>query len=104
MVTASPLKFADKYVWQTYEEVRQRKMNLGSGVETLFRSGAAGGGELPTVGIWCINRPGVFFFGLWGVMDTDKPVTEWQIIDQSNAAFSRVTVSLYDTLGADVVG
>ncbi|KIM32176.1 hypothetical protein M408DRAFT_326826 [Serendipita vermifera MAFF 305830] len=85
MVSASPLKFADKYVWQTYEQVRQRKMNLGSGVDTLFRAGTAGGGELPTVGVWCINRP------------------EWQIIDQSNAAFSRVTVSLYDTLGADVV-
>ncbi|PVF98187.1 acetyl-CoA synthetase-like protein [Serendipita vermifera] len=84
VVSKSPLKFADKYVWQTYAEVSKRRLNLGSGVEGLFRSGKAGGGELPTIAVWCINRP------------------EWQIIDQSNAAFSRITVSLYDTLGPDV--
>ena len=60
LASASPLKYADKYIWQTYEQVRQRKMNLGSGVEALFRDGTAGGGELPTVGIWCINRAGAF--------------------------------------------
>lgn len=30
--------------------------------------------------------------------------TEWQIIDQAVSSYSRVTVSLYDTLGPDVVG
>lgn len=61
LVSSSPVKFGDKYVWQTYEEVRQRKINLGSGVDSLFRAGTAGGGELPTVGVWCINRPGMSF-------------------------------------------
>lgn len=59
IVSTSPTtKLADKYSWQTYEEVSQRRYNLGSAIEGLFRSGKAGGGELPTVGIWCINRPG----------------------------------------------
>ncbi|KAG8840962.1 hypothetical protein FRB91_005492, partial [Serendipita sp. 411] len=54
-------------------------------IEGLWRAGKAGGSELPTVGVWCINRP------------------EWQIIDQALSAWSRVTVSLYDTLGPTVV-
>jgi long-chain acyl-CoA synthetase len=107
VVSKSPLKFADKYTWQTYSEVSRRRLNLGSAVEGLFRSGKAGGGELPTVAIWCINRPGVFLMpdpSYTFLLSPDLFETEWQIIDQANAAFSRVTVSLYDTLGPDVAG
>lgn len=82
---SNEVKYADHYVWETYEQVNKRKLDLGSAIEGLFRSGKAGGGELPTVGIWSINRP------------------EWQIIDQALAVYSRVTVSLYDTLGPTVV-
>ena len=57
------VKYADHYVWETYEQVNKRKLDLGSAIEGLFRSGKAGGGELPTVGIWSINRPGTCFFG-----------------------------------------
>lgn len=59
LISKSPIKYADKYVWQTYAEVSERRYNLGSAIEGLFRSGAAGGGEYPTVGIWSINRPGI---------------------------------------------
>ncbi|KAG8782887.1 hypothetical protein FRC15_006113 [Serendipita sp. 397] len=85
LVSSNPLKYADAYVWQTYEQVHKRKCDLGSAIEGLWRAGKAGGSELPTVGVWCINRP------------------EWQIIDQALSAWSRVTVSLYDTLGPTVV-
>ena len=59
-ISSNPLKFANKYEWLSYAEVNERRLNLGSAIEALFRSGHAGGGELPTVGIWCQNRPGAF--------------------------------------------
>ena len=59
-ISSNPLKFANKYEWMSYAEVNERRLNLGSAIEALFRSGRAGGGELPTVGIWCQNRPGAF--------------------------------------------
>ena len=42
----------------------------------------------------------------WKVLDATHTIfnVEWQIIDQALAAYSRVTVSLYDTLGPSVVG
>lgn len=60
-ISSNPVKFANKYEWLSYAEVNERRLNLGSAVEALFRTGSAGGGELPTVGIWCQNRPGAFF-------------------------------------------
>ena len=57
-ISSNPLKFANKYEWMSYAEVNERRLNLGSAIEALFRSGLVGGGELPTVGIWCQNRPG----------------------------------------------
>lgn len=59
-ISSNPVKFANKYEWLSYAEVNERRLNLGSAIEALFRSGRAGGGELPTVGIWCQNRPGAF--------------------------------------------
>jgi long-chain acyl-CoA synthetase len=66
VISTSPLKYADAYSWLTYEQVGQRRYNLGSAIEGLFRAGKAGGGELPTVGIWCINRPGKIASFSWG--------------------------------------
>ena len=43
------------------------------------------------------------FQNYFGVGACPEYLTEWQIIDQAVAAYSRVTVSLYDTLGPDVV-
>ena len=59
-ISSNPVKFASKYEWLSYARVNERRLNLGSAIEALFRSGRAGGGELPTVGIWCQNRPGAF--------------------------------------------
>jgi long-chain acyl-CoA synthetase len=66
-ISTNPVKFASKYEWLSYAEVNERRLNLGSAIEALFRSGRAGGGELPTVGIWCQNRPGAF-----GLLHTPK--------------------------------
>lgn len=80
------LQFRQEFSWQTYGEVAQRRLNLGSGIQALFNDGTVGGGELPTVGTWTINRP------------------EWQLIDLALAAYSKVGVALYSTLGRNSVG
>ncbi|OCB84221.1 acetyl-CoA synthetase-like protein [Sanghuangporus baumii] len=85
IVSKNPLKFADHYVWETYNQVDQRRRNVGSALHRYFTDGVLGGGEMPTVGIWSQNRP------------------EWQIIDLALHAYAKVGVSLYDTLGKDSV-
>lgn len=60
LVSQQPLKFANHYEWQTYGEVDIQRRQVGSAVEHLFRTGIVGGGELETVGIWSVNRPGAF--------------------------------------------
>lgn len=84
-VSAKPLKFADHYVWESWGSVDDRRRALGSALYSLFKKGELGGGELETVGTWAQNRP------------------EWQIIDLACHAYSKVGVSIYDTLGKDVV-
>ncbi|KAK7023957.1 peroxisomal long chain acyl-CoA synthetase 7 [Favolaschia claudopus] len=85
VVSKQPLKFANHYEWQTYGQVDIRRRNIGSALTHLFNTGAVGGGDLPTVGLWSINRP------------------EWQIIDIGLTSYKKVGVSLYDTLGKDSV-
>ncbi|KII88699.1 hypothetical protein PLICRDRAFT_41910 [Plicaturopsis crispa FD-325 SS-3] len=85
LISKQPLKFANEYVWQTYEEVDVRRRSIGSALWKLFADGVLGGGEMDTVGIWLQNRP------------------EWQIIDLALQAYKKVCVSLYDTLGKDSV-
>ncbi len=58
VISKSPLKYADHFVWQTYAQVDERRRNLGSAIHTLFENGTVGGRELPTVGLWSPNRPG----------------------------------------------
>jgi long-chain acyl-CoA synthetase len=58
VLSTKPLKFADHYTWQTYAEVDVRRRNVGSALTVLFQQGVLGGGEMETVGIWSINRPG----------------------------------------------
>ncbi|KAG8791173.1 hypothetical protein FRC17_008790, partial [Serendipita sp. 399] len=77
--------FKREYIWQTYEEVAQRRLNIGSAIQGMFNDGSIGGGELPTVGTWTINRP------------------EWQLVDLALAAYSKVGVALYSTLGRNAV-
>ncbi|KAG6832688.1 hypothetical protein H0H92_012260 [Tricholoma furcatifolium] len=85
VVSSSPLKFANHYVWETYGEVDIRRRNVGSALASLFNKGELGGGEFNAVGIWSANRP------------------EWQIIDIALQSYNMVSVSLYDTLGKDSV-
>ncbi|KAF8636675.1 hypothetical protein AX17_003481 [Amanita inopinata Kibby_2008] len=85
IVSQSPLRYANKYVWQTYGEVDERRRHIGSALHAMFRAGTLGGGEYDTVGIWSQNRP------------------EWQIIDIALQSYQKVSVSLYDTLGKDSV-
>ncbi|KIJ44209.1 hypothetical protein M422DRAFT_30387 [Sphaerobolus stellatus SS14] len=85
IISTNPLAFAPQYEWQTYRQVDERRRNLGSALEHIWQQGRAGGGDLPTIGIWSQNKP------------------EWQIVDLAAQAYSKVTVSLYDTLGPNAV-
>ncbi|KAI0313081.1 acetyl-CoA synthetase-like protein [Amylostereum chailletii] len=86
LVSKKPLAFADHYVWETYGQIDERRRNVGSALQTWFKDGTLGGGELETVGIWSPNRP------------------EWAIVDWAVVSFQKVCVSLYDTLGKESVG
>lgn len=102
VVSTNPLKYANHFSWLTYRQVDERRCSLGSGIHKLFLDGTAGGGELPTVGIWCQNCPGSLFFSTF--LGYAYALTEWQVIDLSLHAYGKVGVSLYDTLGPDAVG
>ncbi|WCJ43146.1 long-chain acyl-CoA synthetase 7 [Euphorbia peplus] len=67
------------YTWMTYGEVGTAREAIGSGLRYHgIQKGAS-------VGIYFINRP------------------EWLIVDHACAAYSYVSVPLYDTLGPDAV-
>lgn len=73
-VSADPLKFADHFVWLTWGEVAKRRLDVGSGVENLFRSGdAVGANGLETVGLWSANIPGQFAFHMF--VHLDRPAS-----------------------------
>ena len=62
-ISTDPLKFANHFVWSTWGQVAKRRLNVGSGVENLFRSGdAVKANGLETVGLWSANTPGEFAF------------------------------------------
>ncbi|EIW60496.1 acetyl-CoA synthetase-like protein [Trametes versicolor FP-101664 SS1] len=86
VLSKQPLKYADYHVWQSWPEVDVRRRALGSALHKLFQTGALGGGDLATVGIWSKNCP------------------NWQVIDLALQAYGKVGVSLYDTLGKDSAG
>lgn len=58
IISTSPLKFANNFLWQTYSQVDVRRRHVGSALASLFQKGELGGGEYETVGIWSANRPG----------------------------------------------
>ena len=77
--------FEKHYEWYTYEEVEEERTAIGSGLGYLAKQGRLGsdvGASEWTVGIWTLNRP------------------EFTIVDQANLAYSRRTVSLYETYDA----
>lgn len=77
--------FETHYEWYTHEEVEEERTAIGSGLGVLAKQGRLGQGIGETdwtVAIWTLNRP------------------EFMIIDYANLAYSRRTVSLYETYDA----
>nr|AAM28874.1 long chain acyl-CoA synthetase 7 [Arabidopsis thaliana] len=68
-----------EYSWMTYGEAASERQAIGSGL--LFH----GVNQGDCVGLYFINRP------------------EWLVVDHACAAYSFVSVPLYDTLGPDAV-
>ncbi|KAF3000904.1 hypothetical protein E8E13_008230 [Curvularia kusanoi] len=71
------------YVWETYEQIAERRKNFGAGLVHLHRQAGITTPKQFGVGLWCQNRP------------------EWQITDLACMSQGLYTVSLYDTLGPD---
>ncbi len=76
--------FDPHFEWYTHEEIEEERTAIGSGLGQLAKQGLLGdiGQTEWTVGIWTLNRP------------------EFMIIDYANLAYSRRTVSLYETYDA----
>ncbi|EPS73036.1 hypothetical protein M569_01718, partial [Genlisea aurea] len=66
-----------EYKWMTYGEISSARTAIGSG---LYQMGIKPGA---CIGIYFINRP------------------EWMVVDHACAAYSLISVPLYDTLGPD---
>jgi len=127
-VSTDPLKFADHFVWSTWGEIAKRRLDVGSGIESLFRSGdAVKANGLETVGLWSANTPGQFSFHMflrldrsrgvhhrvfpsavtyWRAADTHTHVvpTEWRILDLALSLYGKVVVPLYENFGPDSIG
>ncbi|KAF5373058.1 hypothetical protein D9758_001668 [Tetrapyrgos nigripes] len=86
LISTNPVKFANRYVWQTWGQVDERRRFIGSALSLMFSTGELGGESLR---LWGFGRR----IGL----------VKWQIIDFALHAYSKVGVSLYDTLGKDSV-
>ncbi|KAI0700036.1 long-chain-fatty-acid-CoA ligase [Cerioporus squamosus] len=85
VLSKKPLKYANHYVWQTWPEVDARRRAVGSALHKLFQTKELVGGQYETVGLWSKNCP------------------NWLLVDLACQAYNKVTVALYDTLGADSV-
>jgi long-chain acyl-CoA synthetase len=59
IVSTTPLKYANHFVWQSYGDVDTRRRHIGSALTLMFSEGKLGGGDYQTVGIWSMNRPGM---------------------------------------------
>ncbi|KAI9335169.1 hypothetical protein DFJ73DRAFT_852065 [Zopfochytrium polystomum] len=70
------------YVWQSYRQVSERRINFGCGINKL-NDDILKAGEKFRLAIYAVNRP------------------EWMIADLGAHLFSFITVSLYDTLGPE---
>ncbi|CAH8324595.1 unnamed protein product [Eruca vesicaria subsp. sativa] len=76
---ARPDGTVGEYTWMTYAETASARQAIGSG---LLYNGINHGA---CVGLYFINRP------------------EWLVVDHACAAYSFISVPLYDTLGPDAV-
>ncbi|PIL22879.1 transporter [Ganoderma sinense ZZ0214-1] len=85
ILSKKPVTFANYHVWESWPEVDVRRRAVGSALHKLFQTKELGGHELDTVGIWSKNCP------------------NWLLVDLACQAYSKITVALYDTLGAESV-
>ncbi|KAL9931287.1 hypothetical protein V8E36_009797 [Tilletia maclaganii] len=83
--------FAPYYEWLSYEQVEEQRTAIGSALTHLARTGALSpDGKSPVadtewhVALWCQNRP------------------EYQLVDLANMAYTRITVSLYESTEPDM--
>ncbi|KAJ3121814.1 Long chain acyl-CoA synthetase 7 peroxisomal [Nowakowskiella sp. JEL0407] len=76
------------YVWQTYRQISERRINFGCGLVKLFRENVSK--EIDDKGKWRL-----------GLYSVNRP--EWTIAEIATHAFSLVSVPLYETLGPDSV-
>ncbi|KAJ3316481.1 hypothetical protein HDU76_001761 [Blyttiomyces sp. JEL0837] len=75
---------SEGYVWQTYKQVSERRINFGCGLMKVYKEVVGGNvGDKFNMAIYSINRP------------------EWIVADLAAHAFSICTVALYDTLGPE---
>jgi long-chain acyl-CoA synthetase len=74
------------FEWETYEQVNDRILNLGSGLLNYLnqKMGMSNTNQIP-IAIWAENCP------------------EWTMTDFSCAAYGMFSIALYDTLGANTV-
>lgn len=95
------------YVWNSFATVAEQRTKVGAGLVKLRQQGALGNdaAEKYAVGIWCPNRPGELPSRAPAKTPRAEPCRfpAWQIVSQATAAYSLTLVSLYDTLGPNVV-
>ncbi|KAJ1570019.1 hypothetical protein HK096_005590 [Nowakowskiella sp. JEL0078] len=75
------------YVWQTFRQVSDRRINFGCGLVKIHRDFIR---EIDNTGKWKV-----------GIFSVNRP--EWTITELAANAFSLITVPLYETLGPDAV-
>ncbi|KAJ3113550.1 hypothetical protein HDU96_003287 [Phlyctochytrium bullatum] len=73
---------SDGFVWQTYNQIAERRINFGCGLAKINKEVIQGSDKV-NLGIYGVNRP------------------EWLIADLACHCFSWTTVALYDTLGPE---
>ncbi|KAJ3287129.1 Long-chain-fatty-acid--CoA ligase 5 [Rhizoclosmatium sp. JEL0117] len=72
------------YLWQSYRRISERRVNLGSGIMSIYSSVCGGEvGDKFHVALYSVNRPA------------------WSITDLALMSYGLITVPLYDTLGAN---
>lgn len=105
ILSRKPLTHANHHVWQSWPEVDTRRRALGSAVHALFQTGELVAGDLETVGIWSKNSSSESRAGPGWVGSANRCVLpDWFLVDLAMQAYGKVSVPLYDTLGADSVG
>lgn len=83
-ISTNPLKFANHFVWSTWGEIQKRRLDVGSGIESLFRSGGGvKANGLETVGLWAANIPGQSLFHVFRSSPRSLGISSRRGVDSS---------------------